>query len=69
MFKGEAVSAEHTLKVTKKGFKPGKISVASGDEKVSAKLDAGGGAGAPGPVPQRGNGGPKQPADYKPSPY
>jgi serine/threonine-protein kinase len=61
MFKGDGVSAEHTLKLTKKGFKPGKVTVLVSDEKTSAKLDSA----SAGPA----RGGPKQPADYKPSPY
>ncbi len=63
MFKGDGVTAEHTLKVTKKGFKPGKLTVGASDDKVNGKLDSAIG----GPAPR--GGGPKQPADYKPSPY
>jgi serine/threonine protein kinase len=39
VWKDDAAKQEHTLAVTKKGYKPGKITIALTDEKVSAKLD------------------------------
>jgi serine/threonine-protein kinase len=38
-WKGDAASAEHKLQVTKKGYKPVKLAIASGDEKAAAKLE------------------------------